>query len=496
MIRPRRYFPWKIVGHYAFRFALFYGAVLVVAGFSIRYYAIKTFLGSPDVVAALGEFDEYLSGLGAVLAVAGAAFAAWSARLYFEPMGRVVQRARELRRSRAVAPVLAADDYASEEPGEWADLERALERIRSDLRAKADQLSREREELAALLAGVSDAILAVDAQETPLFFNPQFTLLFGVKAARPSQSMKLAEILRTPDVLDAFREVLVSGAARTVAFAARTARYPAPRHFSLSVAPLRDKDTDRTYGAVGIFHDVTELKQAEQIRIEFVGNASHELRTPLTSIKGYVETLKDDVKAGRADALGPFLDIVAKNVDRLILLVNDLLDLSAIESGAELRKSAVGTREVTESVLRQLEGKRASKSIGIRVDIRAESLSADPRRVEQVLMNLVHNAIKYIPEGGAIEIRWREEGGDTFLSVKDNGPGIPLEHQGRLFERFYRVDAGRSREQGGTGLGLSIVKHIMLKHGGGVQLHSRLEEGAEFVCRFPGAGPADPEIRP
>lgn len=486
MIRPRRYFPWKIVGHYVFRATAFYGVLLVVAGFSIRYYAIKTFLNASDVNRALGDFDEYLTGLGLVLAVVGVFFIAYSARLYFRPMGRIIQRARELKKTGVDSDSTLDDDYASEEPGEWADLERALGRIHSDLHVKTDQLSREREELAALISAVSNAILAIDSLENPLFFNSQFAVLFGVKSGSVRRQLKLAEIFRSPEVLDAFREVLRLGTAKTVSLAAHTSRYPAARNFSLSVAPLRDKESDKVYGAVGIFHDVTELKQAEQIRIEFVGNASHELRTPLTSIKGYVETLKDDVKAGRSDALAPFLDVVSKNVDRLILLVNDLLDLSTIESGAELRKSAVNTRELTESVLKQLEGKRASKGIDIRIDAQAKTLMADPRRVEQVLMNLVHNAIKYIPEGKMIEIRWKmDAGGATLLVVKDNGPGIPSEHQLRLFERFYRIDAGRARDQGGTGLGLSIVKHIMLKHGGTVSLQSRLGEGSEFVCRFP-----------
>lgn len=504
MIRPRRYFPWKIVAHYAVRAVLFHVILLFASGYSIRYYAAKTFLNSHDPAAALADFDEYLGGLALVLGGVLVAYVAWTSRLYFRPMGRVIQRARQLRRS-PFAEMNGGEtnggeheagdadhdfdtDVMDEEPGEWADLERALARLHSDLHLKTDQLAREREELAALIAAVADAILAVDGDEAPLFFNSQFAGLFGVKSG--AKPRRLAEIFRSPGVLKAFRDVLHEGVAKTVSLAVHTSRYPAARHFSLSVAPLRNKVDNRVYGAVGIFHDVTELKQAEQIRIEFVGNASHELRTPLTSIKGYVETLKDDVRAGRADDLAPFLDVVSKNVDRLILLVNDLLDLSTIESGGELRKTTVSTREVTDSVLRQLEVKRSRKQIEIRVEVGAETLLADPRRVEQVLMNLVHNAIKYIPERGRIDVRWSRTGespgeGETILSVRDNGPGISSEHQARLFERFYRIDAGRSREQGGTGLGLAIVKHIMLKHGGRVQVQSRVGEGTEFICRFP-----------
>ncbi|MEK7357571.1 MAG: ATP-binding protein, partial [Bdellovibrionota bacterium] len=142
-------------------------------------------------------------------------------------------------------------------------------------------------------------------------------------------------------------------------------------------------------------------------------------------------------------------------------------------------------REITESVIRQLDPKRVSKKQDIQTHYGSESVLADPARLEQVLVNLVHNAIKYVPEGKKIDIFWDVAGKNTILHVKDNGPGVAPEHQSRLFERFYRVDAGRSRDMGGTGLGLAIVKHIMIKHGGQIRLVSRPGEGAEFICTFP-----------
>ncbi|MCM2283022.1 MAG: hypothetical protein NDI61_14365, partial [Bdellovibrionaceae bacterium] len=182
MISPRRYFPWKIVRHYALRASLFYVLALVGAGYSIRYYAIKTFLPATDMATALAEFDVYLSTIGLLLVFIGAIYVVWSARLYFYPMGRMIQRARELRKGRIDMESGSglADDFSSEEPGEWADLERGLERIHSDLRQKTDQLAREREELAALISAVANAILAIDRNEEPLFFNSSFAVLFGV----------------------------------------------------------------------------------------------------------------------------------------------------------------------------------------------------------------------------------------------------------------------------------------------------------------------------
>jgi two-component system phosphate regulon sensor histidine kinase PhoR len=262
----------------------------------------------------------------------------------------------------------------------------------------------------------------------------------------------------------------------------------------LSVAPLKDAESGEIFGAVGIFHDVTELKQAEQIRIEFVGNASHELRTPITSIKGYVETLKEDLKTKNYDGAEQFVGIISRNVDRLTFLVNDLLDLSALESGGELKKVQVSTQEVTEAALKQLETRRANRKQTVNVIDHVRTVMADSQRVEQVLLNLIDNAIKYTPEGRQIDVTWDLQGDDVILKVKDNGAGIAFEHQSRLFERFYRVDAGRSREQGGTGLGLAIVKHIMIKHGGSIRLVSEpgRGSGSEFICTFPNSRVAQP----
>ena len=186
-----------------------------------------------------------------------------------------------------------------------------------------------------------------------------------------------------------------------------------------------------------VVHEIDEhLLETCGIRIEFVANASHELRTPITSIKGYVETLREDMKSGRHETATQFLEIISKNTDRLTFLVNDLLDLSALDSGARLTKTLVPVREITESVIKQLDPKRVSRKLEIQAHFGAESVLADPIRLEQVLVNLVHNAIKYIPEGKRIDIYWDVAGKSTLLHVKDNGPGVALEHQGRLFERF------------------------------------------------------------
>ena len=500
MIRPRRYFPWRIARRLYLHQILFFAAACLLGALIVRYQAYHALLadsskmaaGSPASVLASSAINSALAEIDSTIIVTFSAlfftaliYFALTTRWYAMPLGRLIQRARELRRQDAVIAEDAADGHKFEaEPAEWADLERALNRVHKDLRLKSSAQAREREELSTLIGAVSDAILAVDRGGEPLFYNSHFSALFTVARVQ-DRKLHLSEMFRLPAVLEAFDRVLKTGRLSDVAATMHTLNHASPRHFSISIAPLRSRDDQRVYGAVAVFHDVTELKQSEQIRIEFVGNASHELRTPLTSIKGYVDTLKEDLKTGRFDGASDFLNIISRNVDRLIFLVNDLLDLSVIESGAEVSKARVSTREITDGALRQLEPKRASKNQELYVHFDTDWVLCEPRRVEQVLVNLVHNAIKYIPENKRIDVYWEKTGDQTLLRVKDNGPGVSTDHQPRLFERFYRVDTGRSRDQGGTGLGLAIVKHIMLKHGGGVRLISASGQGAEFICTFP-----------
>ncbi len=490
MIRPRQYFPWKIGRRYLTKQIVFFVVLAFFVGFSLRYFAYNLFSNTQDMPAAIGEFDRYITRLICLALLAGISFQIYMNYVFLKPLGRLLKRARELRRGQSAISTnkeeLTEDDLSEEVRGEWLDLERALNRIHRDLREQTDELSTEREELTALLGAVSDAIYAVDIFGEALFFNTQFSVLFGIQKHADNRMTRLSETFRAPEILNAYKEVLNSGLTKTIYASLRTAKYSFKRHFALSIAPLKNTPSEKVFGAVGIFHDVTELKQAEQIRIEFVGNASHELRTPLTSIKGYLDTLIDDFKNKNYESAGRFFEVITKNVDRLTYLVNDLLDLSTIESGAELKREKINTREVTENVLRQLEEKRKLKNLKIESQFLTESIIGDAYRIEQILINLIHNAIKYIPENKAIDLIWEDSStNEVVLRVRDNGPGIPKEHQDRLFERFYRVDTGRSREQGGTGLGLAIVKHIMIKHGGRVVLKSDVDAGAEFSCFFP-----------
>jgi two-component system phosphate regulon sensor histidine kinase PhoR len=242
----------------------------------------------------------------------------------------------------------------------------------------------------------------------------------------------------------------------------------------------------RRLGAILVFHDLTRLKQLERTREEFVANVSHELRTPLSLIKGYAETLLD---SARNDPVltERFLKIIERNTHRLDLLIQDLLTISALESGRiKLNLQPVNVRQLAEKVLGDLKTRAGAKKMALVNGVPDLTATADENRLEQVFANLVDNAIKYGRAEGTVTIGGRKDDADQIeIFVQDDGPGIPPEALDRVFERFYRVDKARSREQGGTGLGLSIVKHIVQNHGGKVWVKSELGKGATFFFTLP-----------
>ncbi len=375
------------------------------------------------------------------------------------------------------------------EPAQIDELESELSRTRTDLLEKSRTLNQERQELGTLMSAINEGILAVNLDGVPLFFNARFALLFLERnQATPG---RLGEVFRDPRLLEAYQGVLKDGREQAVELPLFIKGDLAAHYFAVSLAPLRRAEDGPVYGAIGVYHDVTELKRAEKIRIDFVANVSHELRTPLTAIKGYIDVLKQDVADHRLNAedAGKYLEIIGRNSDRLMLLISDLLDISSLESrepGQGIHKSICDTLELTERALAQVKARHEGRGHQVDLSVKASEILADAPRLEQVLVNLLENAFKYVPEGGRIRLAWETDGGrEVVLRVSDNGPGISPEHLPRLFERFYRVDAGRAREAGGTGLGLAIVKHIVQQHGGSVSVASELGKGTEFTCRFP-----------
>jgi two-component system phosphate regulon sensor histidine kinase PhoR len=236
-------------------------------------------------------------------------------------------------------------------------------------------------------------------------------------------------------------------------------------------------------GIVAVFHDITDLKKLENVRRDFVANVSHELRTPVTVIKGYAEALLSGNLEEDQDRARRFMEIIYSHAERLASLIGDLLTLSQLESGnLKLDQTHIHLEQAVRHVVGLLEQKWAHKAITVDTSAMTSvpPVLADPGRLEQVIINLLDNAIKYTPHGGTITFVARETDDTVTIGVRDSGIGIPSKDLPRIFERFYRVDAARSREEGGTGLGLSIVKHIIQLHGGAVDVDSETGKGSTF----------------
>ena len=256
--------------------------------------------------------------------------------------------------------------------------------------------------------------------------------------------------------------------------------------FDLRVVPLGANGKGAA-GALGVFFDITRTERLEIVRQEFLSNVSHELRTPLTAIVAFVETLQTGALDDR-ESSQRFLSIISKNASRMHVLIDDILELTAIEGGnVQLRMAEVELSDLAGEVSAALSGKATAQKIKIVNEVPKNiTVFADARRLEQMLTNLVDNGIKFGREGGTVTIRYQRSERDE-ISVEDNGDGIPAQHLERLFERFYRVDRARSRDMGGTGLGLAIVKHLALLHSGEVTVTSELGKGTTFKIHLPKA---------
>ncbi len=295
-------------------------------------------------------------------------------------------------------------------------------------------------------------------------------------------SRRITEITRNPAIYDAF----LDGVRGTERIDVKVETHqPDRRIFDLRVVPLRSTSNGEITGALGVFFDVTRLERLEIVRQEFLSNVSHELRTPLTSIMALAETLEagaiDDRENNRR-----FLSIIQRNAARMHCLIDDILELSAIEAGnVRLKPETVRLRLLAEDVISTLTAAAASRNIEVNNLIPTEAeVFADPHRLMQMLTNLIDNAIKFNRDGGTVSITM-SRGPRDRISVADTGEGIPSHHLDRLFERFYRVDRARSRELGGTGLGLAIVKHLAKSHGGEVLVRSDFGKGTEFTIELP-----------
>jgi two-component system phosphate regulon sensor histidine kinase PhoR len=346
-----------------------------------------------------------------------------------------------------------------------------------ELGRRLDELSRDRARLDAILSGMVEGVLVLDANGRIQLANRAaqgMLRMDGSSIGRP-----YVEVIRHPDIAEQLGSALRGEEADSRELA--LTRDPGRTFIARAASVARGGGG----GAVLVLHDITDLRRADQIRRDFVANVSHELRTPLTAIRGYVEALLDD----RSDAedTKKFLEIIARHSARMERLVSDLLRLARLDARQEALDLAPCDLQqlfstVVGDVAQTAEAKR--QRITTSVDPDACRITADPAKLHDVLRNLVENAVHYAPDTAAIKLEATRANGVVRISVSDSGPGIPADDLSRVFERFYRVDKSRSRP-GGTGLGLAIVKHLVELHGGQVSAENRPEGGARFVITVP-----------
>jgi len=443
-----------------------------------------------DVDSSLAELRrQFLAGL-LVILLAGGAIALVSSRVFARRVDRLQRFARRV----------SHGDFRplpSERPhDELADLTDALNETAAWMDRTIRSLSGERHRSSAILRSMVEGVAVIDAQEKIVFCNQALSEILNLDPA-VIEGKPVIEVIRNSALLELIRRALAGeeglqtdvgiGIVQQRAFSVTATPVQALEPGFSTAAPGKPQAGTRPSGAVVVLHDVTELRRLERVRQDFVANVSHEFKTPLTAIQGFAETLlagaMDDPRSNRR-----FLEIIREHAMRLARLTDDLLKLARIEAGKlEVEFFPVSLLELVERCAETSLLKATRKQIALELDIPPgmPPVRGDASLLQEVLQNLLDNAIQYTHEGGQIRVSAKAGPRDAVVSVADTGIGIPLADQERIFERFYRIDAARSREAGGTGLGLSIAKHIVEAHGGHIWVESEVGHGSKFSFSVP-----------
>ena len=386
------------------------------------------------------------------------------------------QLARSIRHLVSIAISIGEGEYSKRirvSPGkEFAPLLKAINHMAERIESNIHTITSQKFELEAILNGMSEGVLALNGSGDILEWNHSMEVIFPdilhKRGHRP------IEAVRIPELESTCQELLGKTQPGPVNLQLKTT---SEKYYDVTIVPT-GKDEPRL---IVVFHDITEIKRLETVRKDFVANVSHELRTPLTSIKGYAETLLS-MDASKDEKVHQFLGIILKHTDAMAKMLQDLLQLARIEAQNDTHPSdeQVQIKAALAMAQKSIAHLIASKGIILEEDLPEGDcqVAGQSAQIEQVFKNLLENAIKYAPqEQGAIKIRIREDNGGYLFEIDDNGPGIPLKDQERIFERFYRVEKDRNSKIAGTGLGLAICRHIILQHGGKIWVTSPLEHG-------------------
>jgi len=366
---------------------------------------------------------------------------------------------------------------------EFEILSVAMNNMASDLNFRINKISEQHKEMESIISCMSEGLLVINLEERVVRINKTAANIFEITPDQ-AEGKDIHSVIRQADFLRFISENIsdkITGEREVILHGARN------RYLQAKAAPMLDHE-DNTTGIVIVINDITRLKQLEEIRKDFVANVSHELKTPLTSIVGSIETLKESGMEDRTRVTN-FINMIQKNSHRLASIVEDLLKLSRLEQDSEIREikfEKYSVKYIIDDTVALLRKKVEGKNITVKVNC-SDAVSAEINRdiLEDGLINLVDNAIKYSPEASTVTIECRGKEDWLELKVTDQGSGIAAKHIPRIFERFYRVDKSRSRKLGGTGLGLSIVKHAVEAHKGSVNVNSKVGKGTSFIIYIP-----------
>ena len=437
---------------------------------------LRAALPVADIRQSLRRVDVRIIAGGVLIALAAAILAFFYARRMSRPLTEMTRAAGRL----ATGDLAVRLDVPN--TAELAGLADTLNRMAGELDARIRTVTQQRNEQQAILASLREGVIALDNSERVLFVNRAAASLLALDPQRASGRL-LQEVCRVSE-LHHFARGIVQGP-------------PSPSESELHLtspavvlqvrgAELCDAAGMRI-GVLLVLHDVTHVRRLENLRRDFVANVSHELKTPITSIQGFIETLRENPQAP-PETMREFLERIARNAERLNVIVEDLLTLSRIEREDELgliQRAPHDLKSIAEAAVTALSEKAREREISIRLSTGDAMAAVNPTLLEQAIVNLLDNAVKYSDPGGVVNVDIVQSGDEAAVHVRDQGCGITPEHLPRLFERFYRVDMARSRKLGGTGLGLAIVKHIAQAHGGRVAVESTPGRGSTFSIFLP-----------